>query len=392
MRTTGPSASPVPSGSSHLLRALNERAALYHLMDNETLTRVELCRLTGLTKPTASQVMSRLLESGRAVTVGRATARQAGPKAEVYTVNADHAFAAAATLHEPDAVTVAIADLKGREKSSTTTRVDFTAVPPDRAVLRLLARTAEDAGIGLDRIAVLHIAVPGAYDAEADTIGHADIPGLTGLRMRTSLEAELSAAVEIHNDVNAATLAERRHPEAAGGLVVLWLGREGIGVGIDLRQDLLIGRHGAAGELGYVPAFPDRAGPDDPTFQDWLGAPAAIGLGREHGIGGEDAPAVIAAAVERGASDFLDAYASRVVAAVRLLRCLLDPPRIVLAGEIARAGGETLLAHVRERAGDFGGRVLPSAVYGDAAAIGALDAAHADLKGRVLDAAIEKGR
>jgi len=390
MRSTGLSASPVPSGSSHLLRALNERAALYHLMEHETLTRVELCRLTGLTKPTASQVMSRLLESGRAVTVGRTTARQAGPKAEVYTVNAEHAFAAAATLHEPDGITVAITDLKHRERSSSTTRIDFTAVPPDRAVVNLLTATAEAAATDLDKIAVLHIAVPGAYDTDTDTIDHADIPGLTGLRMRASLEAELGVAVEIHNDVNAATMAERRNPEATEGLVVLWLGREGIGVGIDLRRELLIGRHGAAGELGYVPAFPDRARPDDPTFQDWLGAPAALELGREHGLAGKDAPAVVTAAIERGASAFLDAYAARVGAAVRLLRCLLDPPRIVLAGEIARAGGETLLAHVRQRSGDFGGRVIPSAVYGDAAAIGALDAAHADLKGRVLDEAIEK--
>ncbi|WP_026930374.1 ROK family protein [Glycomyces tenuis] len=391
MRSTGPPPPPVPSGSSHLLRTINERAALYHLMDNETLTRVELRRLTGLAKPTASHVMSRLLESGLAVTAGRTTARQAGPKAEVYTVNADYAFAAAATLREPDGITVAIADLKGHEKASSAMRVDFTAVPPDRAVLNLLRRTSEVAGIDPDRIATLHIAVPGAYDADTDTIGHADIPGLSELRMRTSLEAELGAAIEIHNDVNAATVAERRNPEAAGGLVVLWLGREGLGVGIDLQRGLLTGLHGAAGELGYVPVSPDRTGADDPTFQDWLGAPAVAELGRAHGIEGDDAPAVLAAAVGEGASDFLDEYATRVAAALRLLKCLLDPPQIVLAGEIARAGGETLLGHVRDRAEDFGERVIPSAVYGDAVAIGALDSAHDDLKDRILDSALGTG-
>lgn len=389
MRSTGP---PVPSGSSHLLRTINERAALYHLMEKETLTRVELGRLTGLAKPTASHVMSRLLESGLAVTAGRTTARQVGPKAEIYTVNADYAFAAAATLREPDGITVAIVDLKGHEKATATMRVDFTSVPPDRAVLNLLRRTSDVAGVGLDRITTLHIAVPGAYDADTDTIGHADIPGLSELRMRGSLEAELGAAVEIHNDVNAAAMAERRNPEAAGGLVVLWLGREGIGVGIDLQRGLLTGLRGAAGELGYVPVFPDRVGPDDPTFQDWLGAPAVAELARTHGIEGEDAPALVAAAVKEKASDFLDAYASRVVAALRLLKCLLDPPRIALAGEIARAGGESLLARVRDGAGDFGERVIPSAVYGDAVAIGALDSAHADLEDRILNSALENGR
>lgn len=391
MRTNGPPDSPVPSGSSHLLRTINERAALYHLLENDTLTRVELRKLTGLAKPTASQVMLRLIESGLAVTLGRTTAKQAGPKAEIYSVNADHAFAAAVTLREPDGVTVAIRDLKGRERASSTRSIDFTAVPPDRAVLDMLRHTADDAGIDKERIAVVHLAVPGAYDAETDTIGYADIPGTPDLRMRTAIESEMDCPVTIHNDVNAATVAERRNPAVSGGLVLLWLGRVGIGTGIDLSNGLIVGMRGAAGELGYVPVFPDRTGPKDPVYQDWIGAPAVTGLGREHGIEGPDAAAVMAEAVKRGLSEFMDAYAQRVAGTLYLLTCLLDPPCLVLGGEIARAGGETLVDHVRRRAGALSDRVLPSAVYGDAVAIGVLDLAYADLKGRVLDAALGDG-
>ena len=142
MRTNGSPAAPLPSGSSHLLRTINERAALYHLLENDTLTRVELRKLTGLAKPTASQVMLRLFESGLAVTLGRSTAKQVGPRAEVYSVNADHAFAAAVTVYEPGGVTVAVRDLKGRERASSTRSIDFADVPPDRAVLDLLRSTA----------------------------------------------------------------------------------------------------------------------------------------------------------------------------------------------------------------------------------------------------------
>lgn len=389
MRTNGPSDPPVPSGSSHLLRTINERAALHHLLEHDTLTRVELRKLTGLAKPTASQVMLRLFESGLAVTLGRTTARQVGPKAEVYSVNADYAFAAAVTLREPDGVTVAIADLKGHERVSSTRRIDFTAVSPERAVRDMLWHTAEDAGIDTGLIKVVHLAVPGAYDAENDEIGYADIPGAEHLRMRASIESYMDCAVTVHNDVNAATVAERRNPAVSGGLVLLWLGREGIGTGIDLSHGLVVGVQGAAGELGYVPVFPDRTGPDDPTYQDWIGAPAVVEIGREHGVEGANAAAVMAAAVKGGSSGFLEAYAERVAGALHLLACLLDPPRLVLGGEIARAGGETLVEHVRRRAGGLGERVLPSAVYGDAVAIGVLDLAYADLKGRVLDAALD---
>lgn len=391
MRTNGSTDSPVPSGSSHLLRTINERAALYHLLEHDTLTRVELRKLTGLAKPTASQVMLRLFESGLAVAQGRTTAKQVGPRAEVYSVNADYAFAAAVTLREPDGVTVAFRDLKGRERASSTRRIDFTAVPLDQAVRDMLSTTAEDAGIDRKRIAVVHLAVPGAYDAETDTIGYADIPGAPEVRMRESIEAYADCPVTIHNDVNAATVAERRNPSVSGGLVLLWLGSEGIGTGIDLTgHGLIVGAHGAAGELGYVPVFPDRTGPDDPTYQDWIGAPAVIELGREHGIEAADGVAVMAEAVKRGAHAFMDRYADRVAGALHLLTCLFDPPSLVLGGEIARAGGETLVDRVRRHAEALEERILPSAVYGDAVAIGVLDLAYADLKGRVLDAALQE--
>lgn len=391
MQTTGRPAAPAPSGSSHLLRTINERAALYHLLENETLTRVELRNLTGLAKPTASQVMLRLLESGLAVTVGRTTAKQVGPKAEVYAVNADYAFAAAATLREPGGLSLAVTDLKGRQRTSATEEVDFTAVTADRAVGEALTRAIGGAGIALDRVAALHIAVPGAYDPDTDTISHADIPGLAETRLRTALAERLDASVQIHNDVNAATVAERRNRAAEGGRVVLWLGREGIGVGIDMGQGLLVGEHGAAGELGYVPAFADRSGPDDPTFQDWIGAPAVIELGRAHGLHGRDAADVMAVAVERGAQSFLDDCAARFAAAIRMLGCLFDPPSIVIAGEVAAAGGEVLIRSIRAASGRFGDRVVPSGVEGDAVAAGALDSAYADLKARLLDSVMESG-
>ncbi|WP_199043346.1 ROK family transcriptional regulator, partial [Glycomyces salinus] len=207
-----------PSGSARPLRTVNDRAALHHLLENGSLTRVELRELTGLAKPTASQVMRRLIDSGLAVTVGRTTAKHVGPKAEVYAVNVDYAFAGSATLREPHGITVAVADLAGHKRATAAKKVDFRAVSADQAVFDLLSRTAAAAGIDPDRIGTLHLAVPGAYDPDSDTIGHTDIPGLAGTRPRTALAERLRASIEVHNDVNAATVAERRNPDVTGGL------------------------------------------------------------------------------------------------------------------------------------------------------------------------------
>src|SRR5256885_8673305 len=54
------------AGSAKLLRAMNESAALGHLLDSGALTRNDLRELTGLSKPTTSEVLRRLTQAGPA--------------------------------------------------------------------------------------------------------------------------------------------------------------------------------------------------------------------------------------------------------------------------------------------------------------------------------------
>ena len=57
---------PTP-GTPSLLRAINDRAALQALLERGPLTRPEIGALTGLSKPTASQLLVRLQEAGLVV-------------------------------------------------------------------------------------------------------------------------------------------------------------------------------------------------------------------------------------------------------------------------------------------------------------------------------------
>src|SRR4029079_810211 len=71
------------AGSSKLLRAMNESATLEHLLDRGSLTRGDLRELTGLSKPTTSDVLRRLTDAGLAHVVGH-TRGGPGPNAEIY--------------------------------------------------------------------------------------------------------------------------------------------------------------------------------------------------------------------------------------------------------------------------------------------------------------------
>ncbi|MER7368643.1 MarR family transcriptional regulator, partial [Nonomuraea wenchangensis] len=101
---------PVP-GTPSLLRAINDRAALRALLDRGPLTRPEIGALTGLSKPTASQLLARLQEAGLVVLDGVREGLP-GRTAEVYRINPAAAYAGALDV-TPDRIEARIADLTG---------------------------------------------------------------------------------------------------------------------------------------------------------------------------------------------------------------------------------------------------------------------------------------
>src|SRR6266508_1829247 len=111
------------AGSAKLLRAMNESAALGHLLESGALTRNDLRELTGLSKPTTSEVLRRLTEAGLAVVTGHTTGGP-GPNAEIYTANPDAAFAVAVSVRETTgtgrpALAAGISDLAGTTRAWT---------------------------------------------------------------------------------------------------------------------------------------------------------------------------------------------------------------------------------------------------------------------------------
>src|SRR5438270_13902302 len=122
------------AGSAKLLRAMNESAALGHLLDNGALTRNDLRELTGLSKPTTSEVLRRLTEAGLAVVTGHTTGGP-GPNAEIYAANPEAAYAVAVSVRDivstaRPTVAIAVCDLAG----TTRARAELT-VPLDDATL-----------------------------------------------------------------------------------------------------------------------------------------------------------------------------------------------------------------------------------------------------------------
>ncbi|MGI5329612.1 ROK family transcriptional regulator [Actinomadura nitritigenes] len=298
---------PVP-GTPSLLRAINDRAALEALLARGPLTRPQISDLTGISKPTASQLLARLEEAGLVVRDGVREGLP-GRTAELYRVNGAAAHVAGADV-TPARIRVSVADLTG------TVVGEHTLPTPARTGVDVVARMAEAldkaaAAAGLARTALNRavIGIQGAIDPSTGRLGYAaHIPGWHIPDLVGTLAGGLGVRVAIENDVNLAALAERAGGQAAGtrDFVLLWVA-DGVGMAVVLDGAPHRGATGGAGEIGYAPAvgaplMRDVRRTHTGGVHSLTGGAAVLKLMREHGFRGRDAATALGrAAAEVGA-------------------------------------------------------------------------------------------
>ncbi|MDS1271683.1 ROK family transcriptional regulator [Lipingzhangella sp. LS1_29] len=400
-------------GTPRLLRQLNDRAALELLMSTGPLTRTQLGQATGLSKVTASQLLSRLQERELVHIVG-AQAGGRGPNAALYDVVPSSAYVAGldvgpteVTAEGPQQVTAAIADITGQVVTEST--IDLAGESdPVSAVHTTVMRLVERAEVPLDRLRAFVIGTPGVVDPRTGDIRFSfNLPswheGVLEL-----LRADLQRSVIIENDVNLAAFAERSLGAARNtdDFVLLWIGA-GVGMAIMLGGQLHRGHAGGAGEIGWLPVpgapLPEEVGlPEgyhghgEPAphpalgygLQSLIGARATCALAAEHGLPSDSVSVAFTAARSGtdGGEAFLDEMSRRIARAVTAVSVILDPGLIVLGADVVRAGGDDLAQRIRQetrRLGLEAPDIQLSQVDGNpvlrGAVLSALDAAREEL-------------
>ncbi|MFC1416554.1 ROK family transcriptional regulator [Streptacidiphilus cavernicola] len=394
--TAAGNGNPAQPGTPRLLRAINDRAALELLLEQGPLSRSQLGGLTGLSKPTASQLLARLESAGLVVPVGT-TAGRPGPGAQLYEINPEAAFVAGLDVN-PARIRVAVADITGQvvaeHRHPTPGRQASGTVDRVREAVDAAAAAA-----GLDRSALRQIVIgtPGALDGATGKLRYAPhLPGWHSPRLLEELVEGLGVPVALENDVNLAAVAEQRVGQAVGvsDFVLLWV-EDGVGAAIVLGGKLHRGHTGGAGEVGYMPlpgapvvknVRRENAG----GFQQLAGAPAVLALAREHGIGARTAAEAVARAAEaaeRGDDRVLAVLAHRLATGLAAIVAVVDPELVLLSGDIPQAGGEQLRALVQEELTGLAvprPRLLISTVQGSPVVVGALQSALGTARERVF--------
>ncbi|HWK92569.1 MAG TPA: ROK family transcriptional regulator [Luteimicrobium sp.] len=384
-------------GKPGLLRALNDRRALELLFAHGPLTRGRLGELSGLSKPTAAQVVQRLESLGLIGPVARVSGGR-GPDAVAYGPVAAGRVGVAvdARAHRLAAVVRDVLGTElGRVEAPRAVDRDPAGQGGTEELVAVVDRACAEAGVARDAVQLVVVGVSAAVDPATDTLRFAeDFPRWPGTGVRRHLGEVLGCDVVLDNDVKLAALAEREHGAARGedGFSILWLG-QGVGLATDLGGVVVRGAAGAAGEIGYLrsPASLEADDPVEPsTVHHLLGASAVLELGRSHGVvppgSGPATDEALAAALADDA--VLEVLARRVAECVAPVLAVLDPGLLVLAGPVAVVGGERLADRVEERvaaSSPWQTRVVPTGVPRGAVLDGASVALLRGLRARALE-------
>jgi len=337
-----------------LLKDLNERAVLEAIRAGAPISRAEISRRAGISKPTVSLALQSLLDAGL---VREAAHDPSGPS---YGAVFFEPVAEAALVLGFDVgarfLRGALCDLHGEVRARQDVELTGASAEASLAAIAGL-REALPAGAGLEghRVDGVVVGVPGVVEEGSDRLRlAANVPGLEGMAFRAELEQALGLAVRVENDVNLAALGEQWRGVARGveDFAFLSIGT-GLGAGLVLHGELHRGRHGAAGEVDYVSA--GRAGHVDPCAAALSGLAAELSAGAETVLAVPyEVPDVFAAARagDAVARAVVQEEARRIALHIVPLAAVADVALVVLGGGLG-ANSDLLLEPVRSRLAEW---------------------------------------
>ena len=363
------------------------------------ISRAEIARRTGLSKPTVNTLVQDLEAAGvvRCNPSAQPSQGRIGRPAASYELVPDAALVVGVDMGATKTI-IGVADLLGDVIAAEQIETPADAVAAVNAVVTATRRLLEGLGERGSRLEAACMGVPGVYRPTHDRVEMApNLPGFVDLPIRAELSDRLGVEVTIENDVNLATVGEANEMAGKGTkhFAAISIGT-GIGMGMVMEGALYRGAHGAAGEIGSVKL--PRVGGEvfhALTLEDVASAPAirklfhrSVEAGWRTGLEGDaDVPAIFAAASrgDQAATTALDIAADAVAFATSYFCWVNDPTLVVFGGGVG--SNPIFVDAVRARIGRYLTvipEMAPSTLGGRAAFLGAISTALAEVRGSLV--------
>ena len=352
-----PTAKPHTGATSATVRELNLRTVWGVIGASAPISRAEISRATGISKPTVSAVLEDLLQIGLVAETADAS-RGFTYGAVFFKPRPEAAYAVAfdvGALH----LRGALAGLDGAEVVRRDADVDGLDAPGMVAAsVTLAAELAAAAGVAPESVRHAVIGVPGVVDRHDGRVWQAaNVAGMEGFPARERFGAALGMPVTVENDIHLAAHGEyaRGSGGTADSFLFLSIGT-GVGAGLVLGGSLHRGFKGAAGELddAFEPEYTDRGDgtlePSVPARTDpCAGAIMQYAAGKlpaEPDLTPERVFA-LARAGDPAALDVVHEEARRIANYAAVASAVVDVELVVLGGGIG-LNGDLLLDPVAE--------------------------------------------
>lgn len=319
-----------------LIRTLNEQLLLERMRRTGPVSRSELARVSGLSKPTVGLALASLERDALVQPAGR-RAGSRGRSALLYEIRRDAGFVLGLDVGR-QFVRGAVADLGGtvRARESRAAR-SSSGLARVRELGALAKELLGEAGVnGNGALLQTVVGSPGVVEPDGRALQLApNLPGWERPAVLRDLRRLLGSETAFENDVDAAAVAERNHGHGRDVSTFAFVSvGTGIGMGLILEGKLHRGAHGAAGEIAFLPLA-------DGALESAVSSAAVVRAAREKGSRSRSARTVFAAAAtgDRHAREIVAAEAALVAHALTAIVAVVDPELIVLGGGIGRAPG-----------------------------------------------------
>jgi predicted NBD/HSP70 family sugar kinase len=350
MHTWGPTRATPP-----LLKRLNEQTVLETIRAGAPISRAEISRRAGISKPTVSLALQSLLGAGL---VREADAPSGPSYGAVYFEPVSEAALVLGIDLGARFVRGAICDLGGTVRARQD--VELADTDADRAleaISTLHASLLDSTGLEGGLVDGVVVGVPGVVESASGRITLAEnVPGLEERSFGDELGERLGLPTVLENDINLAALGEQWLGVAQGvaDFVFLSVGT-GMGAGLVLGGNLHRGHHGAAGEVDFALAGAgvevDPAAPSVIELTARLAADGNTGSALKPPF---DVRTIFTAARggDRLAVAVVDEVARRIGLHVASISAVADVALAVLGGGLG-ANGDLLLGRVRDHLADW---------------------------------------
>ena len=235
--------------------------------------------------------------------------------------------------------------------------------PHERLIKLIESIAPED-----EEIAAIAVAAPGPCEPVEGIIYEApNIPGWTNLPLKKLIQDHFNIPVAIGNDANLAALGEWRFGAGVGHHHLVYITvSTGIGAGVIINDQLLLGYHGLASELGHVTVLHDgplcgcgkrghlEAVTSGPSIARWVEQELKRGIQSSLSVKKQITAKDVSFAANQGDKLSLDALAragTYLGIAIADILHVFNPSIVIIGGGVSQCG-DAIFRPIREAMSD----------------------------------------